>query len=114
MEAPSQPESFCPFDGSPAQCQFQVNIDTVPAPYDAAHTATLTVLCDSSHCSSNTGVLLLVKKDENGNNVVIPPCPLNLLGDPCYTSTVNGDGDTVITVTNIKAGDPKIAGIYIA
>lgn len=113
MEAPLQPESICPVDGSPAPCNFQVNIDTVPGPYDAAHPATLTILCDSSHCSSSTGVLLLVKQDENNNSTPILPCPLNVLGDPCYTSTVNSDGDTVITVSNITAGDPKIAGIYI-
>jgi hypothetical protein len=113
IEAPLQPESFCPVDGSPAQCQFQVNIDTVPGPYDAAHPATLTILCDSSHCSSNTGAVLLVKRDENNNNTVILPCPLNLQGDPCYTTAVNGDGDTVITMSNITAGDPKIAGIML-
>ena len=112
MEAPSQPDNFCPVDGAPNSCTFEMDIDTVPAPYDANHPATLTLTCDSSHCTAGA-VYLLFKQDETGNVSPIPMCPLNVLGDPCYTVSTNTDGDTVITVQNITAGDPRIGGIEI-
>jgi hypothetical protein len=111
MHAPSQPGSFCPVNGVPAQCTFEMDIDPVPTPYDANHPATLTLLCHSSHCS--TGAYVLVKQDENGTVTPIPACPLNLTGEPCFTESTDADGIAVITVSNITAGDPRVAGIDI-
>jgi hypothetical protein len=104
----------CPVDGSPVQCAFEIRAQDIPAPYDADHAATLTITCASSHCSTASDQWLIFKQTAAGELVAILPCALNVLGDLCYTASRNGDGDAVIEIDNIKAGDPKFLGIPIA
>lgn len=113
LEAAATP-GMCPVDGSPAQCAFEIRAQDIPAPYDAEHAATLTITCDSSHCSTSADQWLVFKQTAAGDLVTILPCTLNVLGNLCYTASRNGDGDPVVEIDNIKAGDPKFLGIPVA
>jgi hypothetical protein len=110
LEAPASPD-MCPVDGSLVQCTFQMNLQDIPNPYDAAHTATLTMLCDPSHCAPNT-VTSLFKKDAAGNVTPILPC-LGLTADPCFTTSRDANNVETIVLSNLSAGDPSILGMTI-
>jgi hypothetical protein len=112
LEASLNP-GMCPVDGSPIQCAFEIGAQDIPAPYDAAHAATLTVTCDSSHC--NSALLdqwLVFKQTAGGGLEAVLPCLIDL-GSLCYRASTNGDGDAVVEIDNIKAGDPKFLGVPI-
>jgi hypothetical protein len=112
LEAALEP-GMCPVDGSPIQCAFEIRAQDIPSPYDAAHAATLTITCDSSHCSSPLDQWLVFKQTAAGELVTILPCTLNLVGGLCYTAGTDADGDAVVEIDNIKAGDPKFLGIPV-
>ncbi|MDQ1696122.1 MAG: hypothetical protein QOJ03_1475 [Frankiaceae bacterium] len=109
MHALADP-GVCPGSTGPVPCTFAMQLDTVPAPYDAAHAAKLTLLCDQSHCNPN-GVPTVFKQDDSNNTTAIPPCavsPTTL----CYSFAPAGTA-LQVTVNNITAGDPRVAGINI-
>jgi hypothetical protein len=109
MDALGHPGN-CPSPTGPAPCTFEMRTDAIPAPYDAAHPATLTLLCDQSHCSPS-GVPTVFKRDDAGNTSAVLPCaasPATL----CYSFAAAGTA-LQITVSNITAGDPSWAGITI-
>ncbi|HET7529732.1 MAG TPA: hypothetical protein VFJ98_02110 [Mycobacteriales bacterium] len=112
LEAAAAPGG-CPVDGSIIPCDFDIRAQDIPAPYDAAHAATLTVTCDSSHCSSALGQWLVFKQTASGGLEVVLPCLLDLLGNLCFTATTDAGGDPVVTVRHMKAGDPKILGVMV-
>lgn len=100
----------CPSASGPVQCTYEMRLDTIPAPYDATHRVTLTLLCDQSHCSP-TSVPTVFKKQDDGTTTAMLPCsasPTTL----CYDFGPSGTSLQII-VRNISAGDPKIAGITV-
>jgi hypothetical protein len=112
LEAVLTPQ-MCPVDGSPVPCSFEIRAQDIPAPYDADHTATLTITCDLSHCNTATNQWLIFKQTASGELENVLPCPLNVLGGLCFTAGQDAAGNPVVTVSNFKAGDPKIMGINI-
>jgi hypothetical protein len=107
MSAPRTPGSFCPINGAPAPCKFEMDLDDIPAPY-AGHPATLSLICDVTRCAPNKP-LVLVKNDQ-GNTTLIPLCSLSPTA-LCYTDARDANNNRLITVNNFEPGDPKIAGI---
>lgn len=117
MRAPSTPESFCPFNGVPVPCLFQMNLDPVPSPYTSTYPATLTMQCWAGRCLPGNGAgIEIVKAKDDGSTQILGRCGLPLSGSHCWTSSrVDNDpnGNLVITINGITAGDPKYAGLCL-
>jgi hypothetical protein len=111
LDAPSHPTANCPVNGVPQQCTFEVDAQVIPTPYDAAHPATLAITCDITRCNPSN-LYLMFKQTDSGAVQTLLPCP-SVGGDPCYTQGAASDGDAVITIQNITAGDPKFLGIAV-
>ena len=111
MEAPSHPSNFCPVNGAPAQCTFEMRVDNLPAPYDAAHAATLTLLCDVSHCPSTSTYLLF--KNDGTSSTALAPCVPGVSSLCFSTSRDSTSNALIVVISNITAGDPSFAGISV-
>lgn len=123
MKAPSNPGNYCPSSAtsglsSVSKCTFEMDMDVVPKPYDAAHSVRLVLECDVTVCkpasaglgTAGTGFVNIVKIGDNGKETLLSRCSSPGAGSLCYDTGLAVDGNFTVTVHGITAGDPKFAG----
>jgi len=117
MHAPTVPGTFCPFNGSPIACTFEMDLQAIPAAY-AGHPASLELRCDVSKCPvgavSGAGTEIVKSTDDGSSTTVLQSCSLVTAGPLCYdqrreTTTNN----LVVTIKGLLPGDPKFAGVCL-
>lgn len=116
MSAPAVPGSFCPVnfsDNAVTQCTWQMNLDPIPAVYPVGHTV-FVATCYVTRCP--VGVVpgagtLVVKLKDDGSHQILPAC--NGGTNECFEQARIAGQHLRITVRNLIAGDPKIAGVCV-
>jgi len=121
MKAPRNPGSFCPTSAGSlsalSKCTFEMDMDVIPAPYDAAHPVTLLLECDVTVCTpapgfgtTGAGLVNIVKVGDNGQETLVPKCSSPGAGPLCYDTGQAANGNFTVTVHGLTAGDPRVAG----
>jgi hypothetical protein len=128
LNAPSVPTARCPgVNNALVRCQFEMDLQDIPAPYTPTHGATLTLLCNAAQCptlGSNPQVVVFKSHTDGSQETLLSACttgthnaaPLSA-SRACYTATrgsSTNSSDLVVTVYNLEAGDPKVYGVTIA
>jgi uncharacterized repeat protein (TIGR01451 family) len=116
MSAPAVPGAFCPLnfaDNAVTQCTWQMNLDPIPAIYPVGNT-TFVAVCYVTRCP--VGVIpgagtLVVKLADDGSHEILPAC--NGGTSECFEQARIAGNHLRITVRNLIAGDPKIAGVCV-
>jgi uncharacterized repeat protein (TIGR01451 family) len=116
MSAPTVPGAFCPLnfaDTAVTQCTWQMNLDPIPAVYPVGHTV-FVATCYVTRCP--VGVIpgagtLVVKIKDDGSHQILPAC--NGGTNECFEQARIAGQHLRITVRNLVAGDPKIAGVCV-
>ena len=86
-----------------------MNLDPIPAIYPVGN-VTSVVVCHVSRCAVGIVPMIVVKIDDAGNHHILPQCSGGTA--ECYTQMRDpGTSNLRITVQNLVAGDPKIAGV---
>jgi uncharacterized repeat protein (TIGR01451 family) len=116
MSAPAVPGSFCPIDFTDTvvtRCNWQMNLDPIPAVYPVGNTVFFAV-CHATKCPvgliAGAGTIVVKIKDD-GSHQILPAC--NGSGSECFEQARIAGNNLRITVRNLVAGDPKIAGICV-
>ena len=121
MHAPRNPGAFCPTSAGSlstvSKCTFEMDMDKIPAPYDASHAVTLLLECDVTVCTpaagvgtTGAGLVNIVKIGDNGQESLVPQCGSPGAGSLCYDTGQAADGNFRVTIHGIVFGDPKFAG----
>jgi uncharacterized repeat protein (TIGR01451 family) len=117
MQAPKVPGNFCPtnlLDTAVTQCSWQMDMQPIPAVYPVG-SVTFVGLCYVARCPQNPLLpgagTIVVKVKDDGSHVIFPPC--NGGTNECFEQARVAGGHLRITVRNLIAGDPKIAGICV-
>jgi uncharacterized repeat protein (TIGR01451 family) len=116
MSAPAVPGSFCPLnfaDNAVTQCTWQMNLDPIPAIYPVGKT-TFVATCYVTKCP--VGVIpgagtIVVKVADDGTHQILPTC--NGGTNECFEQARIAGNHLRITVRNLIAGDPRIAGVCV-
>jgi len=105
--------TYCPLGDRTVKCTFDFFIDDVPTQY-AGFQVTLEIECDVTQCpSGDTLASMTMLNEQTGEKTPLLPCGVAGNGDKCFVETRQGDGDRLVTVRNLKPGDPRIAGVMV-
>jgi len=94
-------------------CTFAMVLDNIPNPYHRGDVA-ITLSCDPSHCKKALvpgAGLVMIKFDALGLPHLLPRC-ISLVTVTCFKATW-APGYLYVTVKNLSAGDPRLAGLCI-